>query len=81
VKHFEGATVYLIGYVRTSTVDQQAGFEAQRRDLEGTAARQDFVRACVHGARDDLRGMVEGMLAELGTFGATKRPAFENFLK
>ena len=30
----------------------------------GTRARQDFVRACVHGHWDEAKAMIEGMLAE-----------------
>jgi hypothetical protein len=30
----------------------------------GTHAREDFVRACVHGHWDDAAEMIEGMLAE-----------------
>jgi hypothetical protein len=30
----------------------------------GTCARQDFVRACIRQDWDDVRAMVEGMLAE-----------------
>src|SRR5262245_36766128 len=32
----------LIGYARTSTVDQEAGLEAQVRDLRGVAAEKIF---------------------------------------
>src|SRR5262245_30663483 len=31
-----------IGYARTSTVDQEAGFEAQLRDLEAAGAKKVF---------------------------------------
>ena len=31
---------------------------------QGTCARKEFVRACVHGEWDDAKVMVEGMLAE-----------------
>ena len=32
----------LIGYARTSTVDQEAGFEAQKRDLEAAGCKKVF---------------------------------------
>lgn len=32
----------IIGYARTSTLDQQAGFEAQRRDLAAAGAERIF---------------------------------------
>lgn len=32
----------LIGYARTSTLDQVAGFEAQRRDLEAAGCQKIF---------------------------------------
>jgi hypothetical protein len=30
----------------------------------GTSARDEFVRACLHGEWDEARAMIEGMLAE-----------------
>lgn len=30
----------------------------------GTSARNEFMRACLHGHWDDARSMIEGMLAE-----------------
>jgi DNA invertase Pin-like site-specific DNA recombinase len=32
----------LVGYARTSTVDQEAGFEAQKRDLEAVGCKKVF---------------------------------------
>lgn len=54
----------LIGYARTSTADQEAGFEAQKRDLEGvgcerlfseqvsSVAHRDQLDACLAYARE-----------------------------
>ena len=54
----------LIGYARTSTVEQEAGFDAQRRDLEGIGCQKVFseqissvaeraeLQACLDYARD-----------------------------
>jgi len=39
---FEMADGHLIGYARTSTTDQQAGLEAQLRELEATGCRKVF---------------------------------------
>jgi DNA invertase Pin-like site-specific DNA recombinase len=38
----EGTTIMLIGYARTSTTDQQAGFDAQRRDLKAQGCEKMF---------------------------------------
>jgi len=44
-----------IGYARTSTTDQQAGFEAQVRDLEAVACEKVYQeQASSVGARDEL---------------------------
>src|SRR6478735_3851804 len=53
----------LIGYARTSTVDQEAGFEAQKRDLDAAGCKKVFseqvssvaTREQLHAALDYLR--------------------------
>jgi DNA invertase Pin-like site-specific DNA recombinase len=45
----------LVGYCRTSTIDQLAGFEAQRRDLEAAGCERVFAEQTSSiGKRDEL---------------------------
>ena len=51
---------HLIGYARTSTVDQQAGFEAQHRDLKAAGCRKVFSeQASAVGERAQLEAALE----------------------
>jgi DNA invertase Pin-like site-specific DNA recombinase len=51
-----------IGYARTSTVDQVAGFEAQVRDLRGAGCEKIFQeQTSAVGPRAELEGAVEFM--------------------
>jgi DNA invertase Pin-like site-specific DNA recombinase len=49
-----------IGYARTSTVEQQAGFDAQLRDLEGAGCEKVFKEQVSSMAqRDELEAVLE----------------------
>jgi DNA invertase Pin-like site-specific DNA recombinase len=51
---------HLIGYARTSTVDQQAGFEAQHRDLKAAGCRKVFSeQASAVGDRAQLDAVLD----------------------
>ena len=51
--------MYLIGYARTSTTDQEAGFEAQRRDLEAAGCKKVFAeQTSAVGARPQLEALL-----------------------
>jgi DNA invertase Pin-like site-specific DNA recombinase len=68
----------LVGYVRTSTVEQEAGFEAQRRELQALGCEQIFEeqvssiapRPQLANALDFLR---VGQAGPPGAFGARSR--------
>ena len=47
----------LIGYARTSTIDQEAGFEAQLRDLKGTGCEKVFAEKVSAVAQRDQLGL------------------------
>lgn len=50
----------LIGYARTSTVDQAAGFEAQRRDLLAAGCKRVFAEQVSSAAeREQLKAAIE----------------------
>lgn len=50
----------LVGYARTSTVDQEAGFAAQLRDLEGVGAEKLFKEQVSSvGHREELNSALE----------------------
>src|SRR5262245_22778446 len=50
----------LVGYARTSTVDQNAGFEAQRRDLEAAGCRKIFAEQTSSVAeREQLKAAID----------------------
>ncbi|MDF2995115.1 MAG: Resolvase domain protein [Xanthobacteraceae bacterium] len=54
------STGHLIGYGRTSTVEQEAGLEAQRRDLEAAGCQKVFTeRASSVGDRPVLARALE----------------------
>ena len=58
----QGATIMLIGYARTSTVEQQAGYEAQIRDLAAAGAEKTFaeqVSSVDIAARDQLAAALD----------------------
>ena len=47
----------------------------------GTAARAEFVRACLHGHWDEARSMVEGMLAEPWLLRGYQETRLRDFLE
>ena len=51
-----------IGYARTSTIDQVAGFEAQQRDLEAAGCEKTFrEQTSAVGPRKQLEAALEFM--------------------
>jgi DNA invertase Pin-like site-specific DNA recombinase len=49
----------LVGYARTSTVDQQAGFEAQRRDLQAAGCKKIFAEQVSSAEREQLNAAID----------------------
>jgi hypothetical protein len=47
----------------------------------GTRAREDFVRACLHGHWDEAAEMIEGMLAEPWHLKGYQEPRLQEFLE
>jgi DNA invertase Pin-like site-specific DNA recombinase len=62
----------LVGYARTSTFDQTAGFEAQRRDLEAAGCKKIFAEQVSSVAeREQLKAAID-YLREADVLVATK---------
>jgi DNA invertase Pin-like site-specific DNA recombinase len=63
----------IVGYARTSTVDQEAGFEAQKRDLEAAGCTRMFSEqlSSVDAQRPQLEAALE-FVREGDTFVVTK---------
>src|SRR6185436_14718450 len=62
----------LVGYARTSTFDQTAGFDAQRRDLEAAGCKKVFAEQVSSVAeREQLKAAIE-YLREDDVLVATK---------
>lgn len=47
----------------------------------GTSARDEFVRACLHGDWDEARSMIEGMLAEPWLLRGRQEARLREFLE
>jgi DNA invertase Pin-like site-specific DNA recombinase len=59
-----GEPVMIVGYARTSTVEQIAGFEAQERDLRAAAVERVFAEQVSSVAsRAQLEAALEQMAA------------------
>lgn len=62
----------LVGYARTSTVEQEAGFEAQRRDLEAAGCRKVFAEQISSVAQRDQLAAALDYLREEDVLVVTK---------